>query len=80
MPSFMPYPRDAVDPDADRSAWVRDVTTALLVLAVFFVILRLLARRIIRLRPGADDWVLLAALVSASRMSFSLALSEQTSP
>lgn len=67
-----------MDQDADRSAWVRDVTTALLVLAVLFVILRLMARRVMRLRLGTDDWVLLAALVSATCLSFRPALSEPT--
>lgn len=55
-----------MDPEANRSAWVRDVTTGILVFAVFFVILRLVARRIKGLRLGVDDWVLLAATVSTT--------------
>ncbi|KAI1163979.1 hypothetical protein F5B18DRAFT_617192 [Nemania serpens] len=49
--------------NVDRGQWVRDVTTGVLILAVFFVALRLTARRLKGLRLGIDDWLLLAALL-----------------
>ncbi|KAJ8122393.1 hypothetical protein O1611_g9852 [Lasiodiplodia mahajangana] len=49
--------------DPDRGPWVRNVTTGVLILAVFFVALRLTSRRLRKLKLGIDDWLLLGALL-----------------
>lgn len=64
MPRLLKH-RDDLDLDANHSQWVRDVTTGMLVLAVIFVSFRFLARWLKGLKVGLDDWLLLAALVSA---------------
>lgn len=51
------------DPLHDKSRELTRITTVLLILATLFVCLRFWARYIHRARYGADDWMIVAALV-----------------
>jgi hypothetical protein len=61
---FLPGMADPLDLYDDRGSELSIKTTALLILAVFFVGLRFWARFGVPYRYGADDWLIVAALVS----------------
>jgi hypothetical protein len=50
----------------------RITTIVLAVLAIVFLVLRLVARRMKRIHLGADDWTLIVGLVCSSCSSFSI--------
>lgn len=57
---------DLVDLTENRQSELRATTIAITILAVFFVILRFLSRRMKGIGIGADDIMILVALVSSS--------------
>ncbi|KAI1332615.1 hypothetical protein F5Y16DRAFT_356053 [Xylariaceae sp. FL0255] len=59
-PPPTPTPEELAE---NRGPYIRNVTIGVLILAYFFVGLRLIARKMMRLNLGLDDWFVLAASV-----------------